>query len=91
MSLIFAIAIYFVIWWLVLFTTLPIGVRTQDETGQVEPGTPGSAPAAPRLLFKFVLTTVIASVVFALLYGSIEYKWFTLDDIPFLPRFDSVG
>ena len=45
-----AIAIYIVIWWTVLFAVLPIGVRTQGEDGVVVPGTPASAPTAPRLL-----------------------------------------
>ena len=44
MSLSFAIAIYVVIWWTVLFAILPIGVRTQGEDGAVVPGTPESAP-----------------------------------------------
>ena len=49
MSVTFAIAIYVVIWWTVLFAVLPIGVRTQGEDGAVVPGTPESAPtrAAP--------------------------------------------
>ena len=33
MSVPFAIAIYVVIWWTVLFAILPIGVRTQGEDG----------------------------------------------------------
>ena len=50
MSLTFAIAIYVVIWWTVLFAVLPIGVRTQGEDGVVVPGTPESAPTATRML-----------------------------------------
>ena len=50
MSVSFAIAIYFVIWWTVLFAVLPIGVRTQGEDGAVVPGTPESAPTRPRLV-----------------------------------------
>ena len=49
MSVPFAIAIYVVIWWTVLFAILPIGVRTQGEDGLVVPGTPASAPTRPRL------------------------------------------
>ncbi len=41
-------AIYFVLWWLVLFLTLPFGVRSQHETGEGAPGTePGSPMASP--------------------------------------------
>ena len=39
MSLVTAIAIYFIIWWTVLFAVLPWGVRSQDETGTVAKGT----------------------------------------------------
>ena len=53
----FALAIYTIIWWTVLFAVLPIGVRTQGEDGVVVPGTPESAPSAPRLLRVLVLTT----------------------------------
>jgi predicted secreted protein len=73
MSLSFAIAIYFIIWWTVLFAVLPIGVRTQGEEGAVVPGTPESAPAAPRLLRVVLLTTVISALVFAALWALIRY------------------
>ena len=50
MSITLGIAIYVVIWWTVLFAVLPIGVRTQGEDGVIVPGTPASAPTAPREL-----------------------------------------
>jgi len=31
------IAIYFIIWWVVLFAVLPWGVRSQEESGEVTP------------------------------------------------------
>ena len=38
-----AIAIYFTIWWIVLFAILPWGVRSQHEDGEVVAGTdPGA-------------------------------------------------
>lgn len=73
MSLSFAIAIYVVIWWTVLFAVLPIGVRTQGEDGTVVPGTPESAPVAPRLLRIVILTTVISALVFATLWALVGY------------------
>ena len=68
MSITFGLAIYFVIWWTVLFAVLPFGVRTQGEAGEVVPGTPASAPVTPRLLRTFAITTVVAGAVFALVY-----------------------
>ena len=90
MTLAFGVAIYFVIWWIVLFAMLPIGVRTQDEDGNVSPGTVESAPSLPRLLPKMLATTVIATIIFAGVYAVLVHRVFTLDDIPFFPRYDRV-
>jgi predicted secreted protein len=57
------VAIYFVVWWIVLFAVLPFGVRTQEEEGEVTLGTTHSAPVRPLLVRKAVVTTVIAAVI----------------------------
>ena len=72
MNLAFALATYFIIWWLMLFLVLPIGMRTQGDTGDVVPGTSAGAPAAPRLLRVLGLTTLSACVVFAIVYEILE-------------------
>ncbi|MET0194361.1 MAG: DUF1467 family protein [Hyphomicrobiaceae bacterium] len=73
MSVTLGIAIYIVIWWTVLFAVLPIGVRTQGEDGAVVPGTPASAPSAPRLLRVVLLTTVISTLLFLLPWAVTRY------------------
>jgi predicted secreted protein len=91
MTLAFALAIYFIIWWIVLFAMLPIGVRTSEEAGEkVSPGTAESAPHLPNLLPKMVATTVVSSIIFAALYAIIVHHVITLDDIPFFPRYERV-
>jgi predicted secreted protein len=74
MSISFAIAIYVVIWWTVLFAILPIGVRTQGEDGVVVPGTPASAPTRPRLVRVVLLTTLVSAVVFAGVWAILSYN-----------------
>ncbi len=74
MSITFGLALYFIIWWTVLFAVLPIGLRTQDEAGDVVPGTPASAPATPRLLRVFLMTTVLAAVVFAVVWAVMHFR-----------------
>ena len=54
MSLTTAAAIYFIIWWVVLFAVLPWGVRSQVESGDVVPGSDPGAPAVPNLVAKLV-------------------------------------
>jgi predicted secreted protein len=60
-----AFAIYFVIWWIVLFLTLPFGVRSQHEDGEGAPGTDPGAPVAALMGRKLIWTTVISAIVFA--------------------------
>ena len=59
-------AIYFVVWWVTLFVTLPFGVRSQHEEGVGAPGTDPGAPIAHQLGRKMLWTTAISAVVFAL-------------------------
>lgn len=60
-----ALAIFFLIWWVVLFAVLPWGVRSQQEGGEVAPGTDPGAPAMPKLGRKLVWTTLVSAVLFA--------------------------
>jgi predicted secreted protein len=67
-----ALAIYFVIWWTVLFLTLPFGIRSQREEGEEIPGTDPGAPSVPRMGRKMIWTTIISAIVYgvmAFLYG----------------------
>jgi len=58
-------AIYFVMWWIVLFLTLPFGVRSQHEDGEGAPGTDPGAPIATQMGRKLIWTTVISALLFA--------------------------
>jgi predicted secreted protein len=61
-----AFAIYFVIWWVVLFVTLPFGVRSQHEDGGGVPGSDPGAPIATLMGRKLIWTTIISAIIFAL-------------------------
>jgi predicted secreted protein len=63
-----ALAIYFVFWWVVLFVTLPFGVRSQFEDGNAPAGTDPGAPVYTRMGRKLIWTTVISAVLFGLLW-----------------------
>jgi predicted secreted protein len=60
-----AIAIYFVIWWVALFLTLPFGVRSQHEDGIGVPGSDPGAPILTRMGGKLIWTTIISAIIFA--------------------------
>ena len=71
-SLSTALAIYFVLWWVVLFVTLPFGVRSQHEDGVGAPGTDPGAPIATKMGRKLIWTTVIAAIVYGI--GMLAYR-----------------
>ena len=55
------IAVYFTMWWIVLFAILPFGVRSQREEGSYFEGTDPGAPIAPRMKIKALWTTLVTS------------------------------
>jgi predicted secreted protein len=63
-----AIAIFFLIWWVVLFAVLPWGIRSQHESGEIAPGTDPGAPAITRLGRKLIWTTLVSALIFAACY-----------------------
>jgi len=76
------VAIYFIVWWTVIFAVLPFGVRSQHEDGAVEDGTEPGAPSRPLLLRKALITTVIAAVIVGVFAWSLETGRLTLDLFP---------
>lgn len=84
MSPMSAIVLFCSIWAVVFFMVLPLGITSQSEAGEVDPGTPASAPTDAMVLRKALITTGIAAVLFAATFAVIHYHLFSLDDIPFL-------
>ena len=76
-----AAAIYFVLWWVVLFAVLPWGVRSQEESGEIVPGSDPGAPALPKLAAKLLWTTAVTTVVFGIFYVVYTFRLLTLDDL----------
>ena len=81
MSLTTSLAIYFIVWWTVLFAVLPWGIRSQLESGEVVPGSDPGAPALPNLRSKLFWTTVVATVTFALIDAVYTFRLIALDDL----------
>ena len=77
MSVPTAIAVYFVIWWIVLFAVLPWGVKVPD---QPEPGHATSAPEKPDLLRKALWTSLIAAVIWAGFFFVNYFELFSFRD-----------
>ena len=72
-------AIYFVIWWIALFLTLPFGVRSQHEDGEGPAGTDPGAPIASQMGKKLIWTTVLSAVIFAVLWLAYNAGYLNVD------------
>jgi predicted secreted protein len=82
MSGITLFAYYVLFWWMTLFAILSIGLRTQDEDGEIVPGTEPSAPANLRIWRQLLLNTVISGVLFAIWYYCTEVLGYGLSSFP---------
>jgi predicted secreted protein len=81
------LAIYFVLWWLVLFLTLPFGVRSQHEDGDSAPGTDPGAPILARMGRKLLMTTLISGVIFAIAMWAYHQGYFNIERLSKLMGF----
>jgi len=83
MSWISILAIYFILWWVVLFAMLSFGLKTQEEDGEVTLGTVESAPKATRhMLGAVIRTTIVSGIIFGAFYIAVVHYGFSFDDIP---------
>jgi predicted secreted protein len=88
LSALSAFAVFFVVWWLVLFAVLPFGVRTQEESSDITLGTTESAPSLHRMGRTVLITTIISLALVGAYYGVTSGLGYDFDDIPrFVPDF----
>ena len=81
-------AIYFVVWWLVLFLTLPFGIRSQHEDGAGTPGTDPGAPVVTGMGRKLIWTTVISAAIFGAAMLAYDSGYLTIDRLSKLMGFN---
>jgi len=86
MSVTAALVVYAITWFMVFFIVLPLRMTAQSDTDTVVPGTPRGAPAEEIVGAKARLTTIIATVLWALICGVIVSGWITLADIDIFGR-----
>ena len=67
MDIVSAVVVYVLLWWFGFFLALPIGVRVPDES-EVGRGHASSAPRRPYLLRKVLAATLIAAVLWVVIY-----------------------
>lgn len=87
MGLLTAFAYYVLFWWVCLFAVLSVGLRTQDEEGEIVPGTDASAPAKLRIGRSLLLNTIVSAIIFGIWYYVTEVLGYGLSSLPsFFPQ-----
>jgi predicted secreted protein len=71
MDLAGSIVVYVILWWLTLFMVLPFGIKREADEPEVK-GQAYGAPKRPRLILKFAVTTVIASILWVGVYFVVD-------------------
>ncbi len=86
MSVMSAIALYGIVWFMTLFLVLPFRPKTQGDVGEVVPGTPSSAPSDVQMWRKIKLVTFIATPAYLVIAGVILSEVITFDMLESLTR-----
>jgi predicted secreted protein len=76
-----AFAIFFLIWWVVLFAVLPWGIKSQHEGDDIAPGTDPGAPSKAQIGWKLFWTTVVAAAIYAVCFVVYAEHWVTVDGL----------
>ena len=74
-----SIIIYVMIWWIIFFSILPVGIKSNKEAfrDSIEGIDPG-APKNPKIGKKFLATTLITSVIFLVIYYLVSQNYLNL-------------
>ena len=74
-----SIIVYVLIWWIIFFSVLPVGIQSNKEKfkEKIEGADPG-APINPKIGKKFLITTLIASIIFIVIYYLVEFNLLNL-------------
>ena len=64
-----SIIVYVLIWWIIFFSVLPVGIQSNKEPfkDKIEGMDPG-APKNPKIAKKFLVTSIIATIIFVVIY-----------------------
>ena len=86
MSIISAIVLFAVIWFMVFFIAIPVRLKTQGDVGEIVPGTHAGAPADHQLKKKAWITTFVAFLLWVVIAGVIVSGQLTVRDLDMFNR-----
>ena len=91
MAITSALVLFAVIWFMVLFVVLPLRLTTQGDDGKVVPGTHAGSPVDAQIGKRFLVTTGVTVVLWAICFTVIVSGWIGVDDFDLFNRFGGGG
>ena len=79
MSLTGSLIIYVLIWWIVFFALLPIDVNREKKQNII--GIDAGAPENPKIIRKFVYSTLITSIIFIIIFLLVKYEYLNIRNL----------
>ena len=79
MSLTGSLVIYVLIWWIVFFALLPIDVNREKKQNII--GIDAGAPENPKIIKKFVYSTLITSIIFIVIFLLVKYEYLNIRNL----------
>ena len=75
-----SIIVYVLIWWIIFFSVLPVGIQSNKE--KFKEKIEGIDPGAPKkyliIAKKFLITTIITSLIFIVIYYLVKFDLLNL-------------
>ena len=74
-----SLIVYIIIWWIVFFSILPVGIKSENKQFKenLEGNDPG-APKNPKIGIKFIITTIITTILFFGIYYMVSIDYLNL-------------
>jgi predicted secreted protein len=83
MSITGGIIIYINLWMIIFFMVLPFGITNQIDSLDYQKGTDPGAPVESRIKKKILITTLISTVIFSLIFVVDQLDLFNIRKILF--------
>jgi|TARA_B110000238_G_C15928262_1_gene353554 predicted secreted protein len=74
-----SIIVYVLIWWIIFFSVLPVGIQSNNRKFKEKlKGIDSGAPKNPNISKKFLITTIITSIIFIVIYYLVKFDLLNL-------------
>ena len=74
-----SIIVYVLIWWIIFFSVLPVGIQSNNRKfKEKSKGIDLGAPKNPNISKKFLITTIITSIIFIVIYYLVKFDLLNL-------------